>query len=265
MNRDRVPRTRARQHARRRPGAGRGGCGPRLAAVHRLAIRRAAPGAGPAILAGTVFDTYFAGQIATLSAMAAAPAVVAADEPAMRPTSSASSHRRKAFTGGIGWVDKTGSLSRVEQRAHHRHGATVNVSDRSDFKGVVDTGKPYVSEGVTTLVDGRARGRDGGADARRRRPARAACSPASCSSVPRTRATRKDVRRSSGYAGLAVFDRRAQSVLAGFSKGAEHARSSTRLRRAGPDGGVLDDTEGLAGGRTTSSRTRIRPFPPGPS
>ena len=36
------------------------------------------------ILAGSVFDTYFAGQISTLQAVAESPSVVSADEPAMR-------------------------------------------------------------------------------------------------------------------------------------------------------------------------------------
>jgi len=61
-------------------------------------------------LAGTLLDTYFAGQIAALQAMAAAPAVVNQDEQAMSAYfKRVQPPNGPAFTGGIGWIDPTGS------------------------------------------------------------------------------------------------------------------------------------------------------------
>src|SRR5690349_17529656 len=61
------------------------------------------------VLAATVFDTYFAGEIAQMNAIADAPAVVGGDRPAM-----AAYFKRvvrsnpQAFTGGLGWIDAHG-------------------------------------------------------------------------------------------------------------------------------------------------------------
>jgi serine phosphatase RsbU (regulator of sigma subunit) len=49
-----------------------------------------------------------------------------------------------------------------------------------------------------------------------------------------------------GYAGLAIFDREGQSVLAGFTK-PRNAALLARLRHVGSGGAVLGDTPGLAG------------------
>ena len=53
------------------------------------------------------------------------------------------------FTGGIGWIDRDGT-SRVSDR--FPNGSGSNVSDRTYFKTVMATGKPYISEGLVTRV-----------------------------------------------------------------------------------------------------------------
>jgi hypothetical protein len=195
-----------------------------------------------AVLAGTIFDTYFAGQIAALNAIAAAPAVVATDEAAM-----AAYFKRvqppgaKGFTGGIGWIDRNG-ISRVSSSSG---ASSISVSDRSYFKAVVASDKPYVSEGITTRRTNQrtvvmavpthdAAGRLTGvlAGALLVEPSSAGRDPASV-----------DL----GYAGLAVFDRQGQSVLAGFTKPG-NAALLARLRQVG------------SGSRTMSWRTPSRRF-----
>ncbi len=192
-------------------------------------------------LAGTLLDTYFAGQISGLQAMAAAPAVVDQDEAAMlayfkriQPPSGL------AFTGGIGWVDLTGA-SRVSTSAGSSATPAVNVADRSYFKAVVDTQKPFISEGLTTRRSGEhavvmavptldAAGKLSGVLA----------GVLLVSPTP-NQSNGIDL----GFAGLAVFDRTGQSVLAGFAKPRNPALLE-RLRKD-PDGGVIGSTEGFDG------------------
>ena len=101
-----------------------------------------------AALASTVFNTYFAGQLALLSSVAAAPAVVDTDQPAMKAYfMRLENGKTKTFTGGIAWIDRQG-FSRIS--TNPRSGEPVSVADRSYFKAVVSTGGPFVSEGLVT-------------------------------------------------------------------------------------------------------------------
>src|SRR4051794_12792345 len=101
------------------------------------------------VLASTVFDTYFAGQLSILRSVAKAPAVVAGDEPAMRAYfKRLQSGKAKAFTGGIGWIDRQG-VSRVSSTMAPGS-APLSVADRSYFKAVVKSGTPFVSEGLVS-------------------------------------------------------------------------------------------------------------------
>ena len=122
------------------------------------------------VLASTVFDTYFAGQLGLLNSIAASPAVVAADQPAMRAYfTRLESGKAKPFTGGLGWIDRQG-VSRVS--SNRRTGAPpLSVADRSYFKAVVATGGPFVSEGLVARDRQPARRDHGGADPRQRRAA----------------------------------------------------------------------------------------------
>ena len=106
-----------------------------------------------AILAATVFDTYFSGQIAALSAIAASPTVRSGDPEAMtryfarfRPGSSS------PFTAGVGWIDLRG-----RQRATSAPGGPVplDLADRTYFRRALATKKPFVSEAIVARTTDR--------------------------------------------------------------------------------------------------------------
>jgi serine phosphatase RsbU (regulator of sigma subunit)/anti-sigma regulatory factor (Ser/Thr protein kinase) len=106
-----------------------------------------------AILAATVFDTYFDGQLGALSAIAASPAVTNADAEAMsgyfarfRPGSGT------AFTAGVGWIDLQG---RQRATSDPRGPVTVSLADRSYFRTAVATKKPVVGEAIVARTSGR--------------------------------------------------------------------------------------------------------------
>ena len=62
-----------------------------------------------AVLAGTVFDTFFAGQISTLESIAAAPSVTARDTEKMKDYfARVQPPKGTRFTGGLGWLDLKG-------------------------------------------------------------------------------------------------------------------------------------------------------------
>ena len=105
------------------------------------------------VLASTVFDTYFAGQISLLNSIAASSAVVGSDQAAMRAYfARLETGQAKTFTGGIGWIDRQG-VSRVSSNV--RRGPPLSVADRSYFRAVVATEAPFVSEGLVTRADSR--------------------------------------------------------------------------------------------------------------
>ena len=101
------------------------------------------------VLASTVFDTYFAGQLSTLATIANAPSVVrtgtswrwAGLRAAPERTEAKAVHR---------WarVDRSGGVSRVSGTSPL--GSRLNVSDWSFFRVVMTTGRPFISEGLTT-------------------------------------------------------------------------------------------------------------------
>ena len=102
-----------------------------------------------AVLAGTVFDTYFAGELGTLTSVAASPTVTAGDTNGMRSYfARVQPAHGTLFTGGLGWIDIHG-VSRVSSNPPPA-GPLINVSDRSYFKTVITTGRPFISEGLRT-------------------------------------------------------------------------------------------------------------------
>ena len=103
-----------------------------------------------AVVAGSVVDTYFRGELSALRAIAGAPSVVNLDAPAMRRYFERLQRGDgRAFNAGIGWVDGSG-IVRVPKPATGR----LDVSDRSYFRNVVETRRPYVSEGINSRIDG---------------------------------------------------------------------------------------------------------------
>ena len=205
------------------------------------------------ILAGSVFDTYFAGQISTLQAVAESPSVVSADEPAMRAYfERLQSQPKPLFSGGIGWIDRTG-ISRVSSNPASRPG--LNVADRSYFEQVVTTGKPYVSEGLVARRNGRriivmavpsrdAKGRITGVVA---------------GSLLLHRSSNNRSAIDLGYQGLAVLDRKGDNLML---PALSRPRNTDLLARFRQDGrGVFADTRGLEGssGRVVAFATSSLP------
>ena len=192
-----------------------------------------------AVIAAAVFDTYFKGQIATLSAIASAPAVVGTRETQMRAYFKRIQGKDDTFDGGLAWIDRQG-----QARVSTNQGRPVplaDVSDRSYFATALHTGRPFVSEGLTSRTTHRqvivtavptrdANGEITGVLAGTRLIKRAGNSSRSI-----------DL----GYSGLTIIDRRDQSVLAGFV----HPRSLSGVQQFGKASfGVLADTTGLDGG-----------------
>ena len=100
------------------------------------------------ILASAMIDSYFGGQIATLSAIAQSPPVLSGDTGAMRAYfRRVEPARGGPFTGGLGWADRQG-VFRASSTTLPERG--LNVSDRSYFKSVTTTGSPFVSEGLAS-------------------------------------------------------------------------------------------------------------------
>ena len=106
-----------------------------------------------AVVAGSVIDTYFRGEVAAMNAIAASPSVVTSDATAMmRYFSRLQGDDSSAFGAGLGWVDRSGT-----ERVSTARGAEeqrLDLSDRSYFQNVLATGRPYVSEGIASRVDG---------------------------------------------------------------------------------------------------------------
>jgi serine phosphatase RsbU (regulator of sigma subunit)/anti-sigma regulatory factor (Ser/Thr protein kinase) len=100
------------------------------------------------VLASAMIDSYFGGELSTLSAIAQSPPVLSGDVDAMhayfrrvQPPGGAE------FGGGLGWADRNGSFVASSGAAPER---MLNVSDRSYFKAVMTTGSPFVSEGIAS-------------------------------------------------------------------------------------------------------------------
>ncbi|MBA2642671.1 MAG: SpoIIE family protein phosphatase [Actinobacteria bacterium] len=192
-----------------------------------------------AILAATVFDTYFAGQLAALSAIAASPTVMAGDTEAMtkyfagfRPG------KGSTFTAGVGWIDLDG-----RQRATSDPGGPIQASlaDRTYFAKVVSTKKPFVSEAIVGGTTGRrlvvmaVPTRDEGGRITGVLAGGIVVQP----SGDDARAT--DL----GYAGLEVIDREGQRITRRNLARPRNAELVTQLRAAKE--GVTVDTRGLDG------------------
>jgi anti-sigma regulatory factor (Ser/Thr protein kinase)/GAF domain-containing protein len=98
------------------------------------------------VAVAALVDASFTGQIQTLSSIAKAPSVTE-----QRVTLMAPYFRRvsrlgaEPFTGGIGWIDRTGKVRATNRR---ESGAAVSVANRDYFRRVVATHRSYVSAGL---------------------------------------------------------------------------------------------------------------------
>jgi serine phosphatase RsbU (regulator of sigma subunit) len=192
-----------------------------------------------AVVAATVFDTAFRGEIATLQSISKAPVVMTSRKAAMLAYfKRVQPENGTLFTGGLAWIDRTGKV-RVSTSGR-KPGPVADVSDRAYFSSAIRSGQPFVSAGLTARLSHRqvivialpTRDLEGNltgvlAGTLLVKPPR-----------PSTRAI--DL----GYRGLAILDRRDQLVLSGFA----HPRNLVALRRFGKaTSGVLSDVPGLDG------------------
>ena len=192
-----------------------------------------------AVIAAAVFDTYFKGQIATLSSIANAPAVVGTRESQMRQYFKRVQRNDDTFDGGLAWIDRQGKL-RVSTNPR-QPGPTADVSDRSYFATALHTGAPFVSEGLTS----RTTHRQVVVTAVPTRDAKGEITGVLAGTRLIKRARNSSGSIDLGYSGLTIIDRRDQSVLAGFV----HPRSLAGVHQFGKAPfGVLADATGLDGG-----------------
>jgi serine phosphatase RsbU (regulator of sigma subunit)/anti-sigma regulatory factor (Ser/Thr protein kinase) len=186
-----------------------------------------------AVLAASVLDTWMSGQISTLNAVATAPSVTRLDHRRMVAFFDLFQRRNaKLFTGGLGWIDAHG----VQQVTSNPAAANLHpsVSDRSFFKQVMKTGKPYVSEGLVGRITHQrvivvaVPTRDAGG-------AVTGVLAGGIDIVPSASPSRASI--DLGYTGLDILDRNGVSLLAGFRRPANTALVD-RLKRTGGNGAV---------------------------
>ncbi|MDP9255603.1 MAG: SpoIIE family protein phosphatase [Actinomycetota bacterium] len=192
-----------------------------------------------AVVAATVFDTAFKGEIATLQSISKAPVVVSSHRAGMLAYFKRVQPKNGTlFTGGLAWIDGTGKV-RVSTNGR-TPGPVADVSDRAYFRSAIRTGQPFVSAGLTARRSHRQvivialPTRDLEGDVTGVLAGTLLVKPPK----PSTRAI--DL----GYSGLAILDRENQLVLSGFA----HPRTNVALRRLGKaTSGVLSDVPGLDG------------------
>ena len=191
------------------------------------------------VVASVTFSAYFAGDLATLTAIAASTPVIDADETRIHgylrrvaPPGNAT------FTGGLGWINAKGR-SRASSSLPTL-ASPVDVSDREYFRRVMTTDKPYVSAGLVARRTGMrivvmavpthdASGTINGV-------------LTGSIQVRPTSTNRSTVEL--GYAGLVILDRKGREIITGL--GAPTNRSlAARLKRNNT--GVLTDARGLEG------------------
>jgi serine phosphatase RsbU (regulator of sigma subunit)/acyl-CoA hydrolase len=192
-----------------------------------------------ALVAATVFDSIFRGQIGTLDAMSQAPVVVNGDTTAMRRYFLRVTKKNgQLFTGGLAWIDRHGTV-RASTNAT-RPGPVTDVSDRAYFRQAIRSGQAFVSAGLTARRSHRhvlviavptrdLRGETTGVLA----------------GTLLVKPAKPDQRTIDlGYGGLAILDRQNQLVFSDFT----HPRSRESIERFGrAESGILSDTRGLDG------------------
>ena len=193
------------------------------------------------VLGAGILDTAVAGDVSTLSAMAQAPAVVSVDELAMAEYFRRVAFARGAvFTGGIGWIDRTG-VSQVSSDPATRPG--LNVADRSYFTQVVATGEPYVSQGLVSRQNHSRQIVVIGVPTRGPGGRLTGVLVGALVVNPQTKASEQSA-LDLGFAGLAILDRTGQEIFSGLAR-PSNASLVARLERAGV--GTLSDSRGLDG------------------
>jgi hypothetical protein len=192
-----------------------------------------------AVLAGSIFDIYFGGQIGTLTSIAQAPVVQATDEAGMLAYfKRVQPPKGKLFPGGLSWVDRQGIARLSTNRARPQR--IADVSDRSYFREPMKTGAPFVSEGLTSRVTNQQII----TTAVPTRDASGEITGVLVGSLLLKPSNPSQASLELGFEGLAIIDRKGQSLLAGFV----HPKRFEEGKRFGKArSGVLSDTQGLDG------------------
>jgi serine phosphatase RsbU (regulator of sigma subunit) len=192
-----------------------------------------------AVLAASIFDIYFGGQIGTLSSIAQAPVVQRRDEAGMlgflkrvQPPGG------QLFPGGLAWSNREGTVRVSTSRP--APGDIANISDRSYFRRAIETGKPFVSEGLK----GKLNGQQVVATGVPTRDAAGKITGVLVGTLLIKPANPSQATLDLGFAGLAILDRKNQSILAGFVHPKKLAQPARFFQSAN---GVLSDTSGLNG------------------
>lgn len=190
------------------------------------------------VVAAAVVDAYFAGDVATLEAVAEAPSFVGLDRSRMEaylrrlePTNG------RLFNAGVSWIDRRGLLKVTTAAPPSR---PTSLADRSYFQRVVATGKPYVSGGLV----GRASGEPVVVVAVPTRTANGRVSGVLAASVRLKSVRDRRATLDLGYAGIEIVDRNGRLLLSGLAP-VRNADLLARLRRGAS--GVVTGTAGLGG------------------
>ena len=192
-----------------------------------------------AILAATVFDTYFAGQLASLSAIAASPSVRSGDVESMtRYFASFRPGKGGPFDAGVGWIDLAG---RQRATSDPRGPTSLGFDDRTYFSSVVSTKKPFVSE----VIVGRNSERRIVVMSVPTRDTRGRLTGVLAGGLVLPPSREDSGSTDLGYDELEVLDRNGQQITQRNLKRPAN-RELVSMLRASKEG-VLDDTAGLDG------------------
>ena len=206
-----------------------------------------------AILAATVFDTYFAGQLASLSAIAAAPSVTSGDVESMtRYFASFRPGKGGPFNAGVGWIDLEG---RQRATSDPRGPTSLSFGDRTYFTAVISTKKPFVGE----VIVGRNSDRRIVVMSVPTRDGRGRLTGVLAGGLVLP-PSRQDSRSTDlGYAGLEVLDREGQQITRRDLARPVNTELVSLLRARKE--GVLEDTRGLdgSGGRVVAYASSAAP------
>ena len=192
------------------------------------------------VLGKTVFDTYFAGEIAVLQSVASSAAVMSGDTTAMgsyfkrvQPPEGA------PFSGGLGWVDLDGRVSASSSASPAR--PAVNVADRGYFQTVVATDKPFISAGLEAKSGKRRLIVMAVPTFDRQNELNGVLAGALNLAPSQSNNQTIDL----GYEGLSIIDRNGQNIMTpNFARPANTALLA-KMRRS--KAGLLPDTKGLSG------------------
>lgn len=190
------------------------------------------------VVAAATANAYFAGTVETLTSIAASQPVIEGNQPQMLAYfRRVAPPGNKVFTAGLGWIDAKG-LSRVSS-SRATLARPVDVSDRTYFREVVRTDKPYISAGLTAKRTGirivvtavpthDSSGKLNGV----------------LVGAIKVRPTPDQGRAALGYAGLVVLDRTGQAIVTGVGRPRNSALAARLKAHAS---GSLSDVRGLAG------------------